>query len=125
MARPGGRGGGRAGLDGRPRLPWLRQSGRDGARAGAQLGLELYRAIQWFEADRRGWRPVIARLEERGWCLPAKAEGLRRWPGIERLIGGGKIHCVRQGINHVKVVVERGARTEAKAYAGMEVRPYG
>ena len=34
VARPGGRGGGRAGLDGRPRLPWLRQSGRDGARPG-------------------------------------------------------------------------------------------
>ena len=91
---------------------------------GPRLGLELYRATQWFEADRGGWRPVIARLEERGWCLPAKAEGLRRWPGVERLIGGGELHRVCQGINHVKVVVERGARTVAKAYAGMSVGPY-
>ena len=92
---------------------------------GPRLGLELYRATRWLEADRRVWRPLIARIEERGWCLPAKAEGLRRWPGTERLIGGGRIHLVRQGINHVKVVVERGARTVAKAYAGMSVRPYG
>ena len=32
------------------------------------------------------------------------------------------MYLVRQGINHVKVVVERGARTMAKAYAGMDVR---
>ena len=91
---------------------------------GPRLGLELYRATRWFEADRRVWRPLIARIEERGWCLPAKAEGLRRWPGVERLIGGENIHLVRQGVNHVKVVVEGGARTVAKAYAGMSVYPY-
>ena len=91
---------------------------------GPRLGLELYRAPKWFAADRRGWRPFIARLVECGWCLPAKAEGLRRWPGTEILFGDGEAHLVRQGINHVKVVLERGARTEAKAYVGMEVRPY-
>ena len=92
---------------------------------GPRLGLELYRATRWFEVDRRGWRPFIARIEECGWCLPAKAEGLRRWPGTERLLGNGEIHLVRQGINHVKVVIERGARTVAKAYVGMSVRPHG
>ena len=91
---------------------------------GPRLGLELYLATQWFEADRRGWRPLIARIEERGWCLPAKAEGLRRWPGVEGMLGGGEVHRVRQGINHVKVVLERGARTVAKAYAGMSVGPF-
>ena len=30
---------------------------------GPRLGLELYCATQWLEADRRGWRPLIARLE--------------------------------------------------------------
>ena len=92
---------------------------------GPRLGLELFRPPWWFAADRAGWRPLIARLEEQGWCLPAKAGGLRRWPGIERLLGGGEMFHVRQGINHVKVVVERGARTVAKAYCGMGVRPYG
>ena len=84
---------------------------------GPRLGLELYRA----GVD---WSPFIARVEEKGWCLPAKAEGLRRWPGVERLVGGGEVRFVRQGVNHVKVVVERGARTVAKAYAGVWVRPY-
>ena len=74
---------------------------------GPRLGLELYRPLKWFAVDRTGWRPFIARLEELGWCLPAKAEGLRRWPGAERLRGNAEIHLVRQGINHVKAVVER------------------
>ena len=56
--------------------------------------------------------------------LPAKAEGLRRWPGAERLIGEGRVRLVRQGVNHVKVVVEQGARTAAKGYAGMWAGPY-
>ena len=90
---------------------------------GPRLGLELYRPLKWHAVDRRGWHPFIARIEERGWCLPAKAEGLRSWPGTERLIGRGEMYFVRQGINHVKVVVERGARTMAKAYAGMDVVP--
>ena len=91
---------------------------------GPRLGLELYRPMKWFAAERKGWNRVITRIEERGWCLPAKAGGLRRWPGIERLLGGGETYLVRQGTSHVKVVVERGARTVAKAYAGMDVRPY-
>ena len=90
---------------------------------GPRLGLELYRSRNWFPVDRTGWRPLIARIEERGWCLPAKAEGLRRWPNTERLLGGGAMYFVHQGINHVKVVIERGARTVAKAYVGMAVRP--
>ena len=85
---------------------------------GPRLGLELYRV----GAD---WRPFIARIEEKGWCLPAKAEGLRRWRGAERLFGGGEVHRVRLGVSHVKIVVERGARTEAKAYAGMSILPDG
>ena len=48
----------------------------------------------------------------------------RRCPGIDGLLGGGEFHLVRQGINHVKVVVERDARTMAKAYAGVSVCPY-
>ena len=60
----------------------------------------------------------------RGTCDGAMEQGLRRWPGAERLFGDGEVHLVRRGINHVKVVVERGARPEAKAYVGMDVRPY-
>ena len=91
---------------------------------GPRLGLELYRSSLWSAVDRAGWRPFIARLEENGWCLPAKAEGLRDLPGTERLIGGGEIYFVRKGINHVKVTVEEGAPVAAKAYIGMDARPY-
>ena len=91
---------------------------------GSRLGLELYRPSRWQEADRAEWRPLIARLVERGWCLPSKAEGLRRWPGVEWLVGREGMHRVRQGVNHVKVVVDRRAPTAAKAYAGMSIRPY-
>ena len=92
---------------------------------GPRLGLELYRPRHWPDVDRAGWRPFVDRLEEKGWCLPAKADGLRRWPRTERLLGGGEVYHVRQAINHVKVVVRKGARTVAKAYAAMDVIPYG
>ena len=91
---------------------------------GPRLGLELYRPVRWFDVDPLGWHPFIDRVTEQGWCVPEKAGGLRRWPGTERLIGGGAIHVVRQGISYFKVVVERGARPVAKAYTGMSVLPY-
>ena len=91
---------------------------------GPRLGLELYRPVRWFDADARGWYPFIDRVAEQGWCVPAKADGLRRWPGVEQMLGEGKMQIVRQGISYFKVVVERGARTVAKAYTGMSVLPY-
>ena len=90
---------------------------------GPRLGLELYRPPKWFAVDRTGWLPFIARLEEQGWCLPAKAAGLRAWPRSERLFDGAGVSAVRMGINHVKIVLERDAAPAAKAYAGMDVRP--
>ena len=90
---------------------------------GPRLGLELYRPPKWFAVDRTGWLPFIARLEEHGWCLPAKAAGLRAWPRTARLFDGTDIFGVRMGVNHVKIVVERNAAPAAKAYAGMDVRP--
>ena len=92
---------------------------------GPRLGLELYRPPKWFAVDRTGWLPFIARMEERGWCLPAKAEGLRSWPGTEWLFDAQGVHVVRRGINHVKVVIGPDTPTAAKAYAGMDLYPYG
>ena len=92
---------------------------------GPRLGLELYRPPKWFAVDRTGWLPFIARMEERGWCLSAKAEGLRSWPGTEWLFDAQGVHVVRRGINHVKVVVGPDTPTAAKAYAGMDLYPYG
>ena len=83
---------------------------------GPRLGLELYRPLKWFAVDRTGWRPFIARLEELGWCLPAKARGAAALAGPPNgCAATQRSTLVRQGINHVKAVVERGARTVAKA----------
>ena len=91
---------------------------------GPRLGLELYRPVRWFDADPLGWNPFIDRITEQGWCIPEKADGLRRWPGTERLLGERAFYVVRQGISYFKAVVEPGARTVAKAYTGMSVLPY-
>ena len=89
-----------------------------------RLGLELFRPVEWFRIDRAGWRPLIDRLADRAWCVPAKAVGLRAWPRAARLIGPGGVYRVQQTINHVKVVVAHG-RIAAKAYAAVVVRPPG
>ena len=74
-----------------------------------------------FRLDRPGWELPIGRLEERGWCLPAKADGLREWPRLEMVFGRDGMYQVRQIINHFKVVSDRGA-VYSKAYVGMDVR---
>ncbi len=82
-----------------------------------RLGLEFYRPVEWHDLDRAGWGSLIDRLQERGWCLPEKAKGLKAWPLVEQVFDQGKVYKVQQSINHVKVVVDRGS-TAAKAYAG-------
>ena len=82
-----------------------------------RLGLEFYRPVEWHDLDRAGWGLLIDRLEERGWCLPEKANGLKAWPLVEQVFDQGRVYRVQQSINHVKVVVDRGS-TAAKAYAG-------
>ena len=82
-----------------------------------RLGLEFYRPVEWHDLDRAGWGLLIDRLEERGWCLPEKANGLKAWPLVEQVFDQGRVYRTQQSINHVKVVVDRGT-TAAKAYAG-------
>lgn len=89
-----------------------------------RLGLELYGGPKWYQADRTAWRPLIDRAQALGWCRPAKAAGLRAWPRIDRLLGDGAAYRVRQGIHHLKVVIEPGAATFAKGYLAMELRAY-
>ena len=88
-----------------------------------RVGLELFRSVERARIDRAGWRPMIDRLADKAWCVPAKAEGLRAWPRVERLIGPGGVYRLHSTINHIKVVVEHG-RIAAKAYAAVYVRPF-
>ena len=89
-----------------------------------RLGLELFRPAQRLGIDGTGWRPMIQRLADRRWCVPAKAEGLRAWPRTERVLGPHGGYRVYQYINHIKAVVDQG-RIAAKAYAAMVVRRFG
>lgn len=88
-----------------------------------RLGLELFRPGPPYRIDRTGWRPMIERLTDREWCLPAKAEGLRAWPRTERVLGHHGVYRVYQYINHIKAVVDHG-RIVAKAYVAMVVRRF-
>ena len=88
-----------------------------------RLGLELFRPAPRFSIDPTGWRPMIERLTDRQWCLPAKAEGLSAWPRTERVLGPHGAYRVYQYINHIKAIVDRG-RIAAKAYVAMVVRRF-
>ena len=97
-----------------------------------RLGVELFVREKWdredwIATDIEDWRPVVERLQARGWCLPEKARGLLAWPGVRQLYGARGVHLLYLGINHVKLLVEQGG-VRAKAYTGLRcapVRPQG
>ena len=90
-----------------------------------RLGLELYHAGSWSDSldswlttGRSDWRPVVERLAQHGWCLPAKARGLLEWCALDKMYDRGGVFLVHKGVNHVKFTVTD-AGVAAKAYAGM------
>ena len=92
-----------------------------------RLGLEFFRMAEHpnpfedFRLDRTGWKMIIDRLEERNWCLPDKAAGLREWPRLEMIFGQDGVYQVRQVISHFKVVIDPEG-INSKAYVAMDVR---
>lgn len=85
-----------------------------------RLGLELFRPVMWYELDRSGWKRLLYFLAEPNQCRPAKIRGLQEWPRLESMFAEDGVYQVRQNINHVKVVMDRGNRS-VKAYVGMYV----
>ena len=85
-----------------------------------RLGLELFRPIEWYQTDRAGWKLLFDRLVEKEWCLQTRANGLAEWPGIEFFFGRDGVYKIRQTVNHIKLVIERGT-VRVKGYAGMDV----
>ena len=90
-----------------------------------RIGVELYHAGSWSEGPdgwlrtgRSDWRPVVERLAQRGWCLPAKAQGLLDWCALDRRYDRRGVFLVYKGINHVKLTLTA-AGIDAKAYAGL------
>ena len=102
-----------------------------GARAvDARIGLEIYRNRggetlgTWTNTTWEDWRPLVGRLEEEGWCLPVKGEGLSHLPGLHRIVGGAGVSLLYLGINHLKIDLGTD-QVRAKAYAGMKFIPAG
>ena len=93
-----------------------------------RLGVEMFvgddwdREDDWLKTDIGRWRPMVERLEARGWCLPEKARGLLAWPRLRRLYGKRGVHLLYMGINHVKLLFEHKA-IRAKAYTGLHCAP--
>ena len=90
------------------------------AGVGPRLGLELSHGGDWLRTGWAEWRPLLDKLTADGRCLPVKADGLRRWCGLERVLHAGGVLIVHRVINHVKIGVGAGA-AEAKAYLGAGV----
>ena len=84
-----------------------------------RLGLELFRPVEWYELDRAGWKSLFDLLVEKGWCLPEKGRGMAAWPQMDQVFAAGGVYRVRQSINHVKLIMDRGEIT-SKAYAGID-----
>ena len=91
---------------------------------GPRLGLEVYagRGANWQETGRSDWRPCVARLVARNWCIASKAQGLLAWPGHQKMYFDNAVFLAHQGINHLKVTVA-GDVVEAKGYVGMSFVP--
>ena len=90
-----------------------------------RTGVELYRAgswsdtlDSWWRTGRADWTPVTELLARRGWCLPAKAQGLPEWCALDKMFDRRGVFVVHKGINHVKLTLTD-AGVGAKAYAGM------
>ena len=90
-----------------------------------RIGVELYPAgswsgspDSWLTTGRSDWRPVTERLTQRGWCLPAKAQGLLDWCAFDRMYDRRGVFLVYKGMNHVKLTITA-AGVDAKAYAGL------
>ena len=96
-----------------------------------RIGVELYPAGSWRDSPdswlttgRSDWRPVAERLAQRGWCLPAKAQGLLDWCAFDRRYDRRGVFLIYKGINHVKLTLTA-AGIDAKAYAGITFQRAG
>ena len=91
---------------------------------GPRLGLEIYakEGAGWQATTRSDWQPCVARLVEKDWCTPSKAQGLLAWPGHQKVYADKVVFLAHQGINHLKVTVA-GDVVEAKGYVGMSFVP--
>ena len=78
---------------------------------------------EWLHTERRDWVPLVTRVAENGWCLPAKAHGLLAYPGQQMLWDTTGMSLAYKGINHIKISIDDGG-VSAKGYVGMLFKRY-
>ena len=100
-----------------------------------RLGLELCHAGSWSDGmdswlatGRSDWRPVVERLARGGWCLPAKARGLREWSALDKMYDRRGVFLVqpRQAHGHRRRGRRQGlCRHGLFLHSGPAARPGG
>ncbi len=85
-----------------------------------RLGLELACPVERLRTDPADWKALTNRLTDNQWCLPAKADGLAAWPGVEMVFGEGGLYKVVQTINHIKLVIHQDT-VGVKGYGAIDV----
>ena len=78
---------------------------------------------EWLYTERRHWLPLVTRVEERGWCLPAKARGLLDYLELQTSWDKTGMFQSYKGINHIKISIDA-ASVSAKGYVGMFFRQF-
>ena len=78
----------------------------------------------WLTTGLGDWLPPLDWLTRRGWCVPAKARGLREWCVLEKLFHAQGVLLLYRGISHIKLTFGDG-NVLAKAYGGLYCGPLG
>jgi hypothetical protein len=83
-------------------------------RVGLEFGLERAPQVRGVLRE----RGLFEELARRGLCLPAKRDGVARWPGAAAvwLPGERTARVVTRWVNHVKLVFRPGEAPRAKVY---------
>ena len=90
-----------------------------GPRLGLEMGvLEHPDGPQWLCTQRRHWLPLVTRVQEQGWCLPAKAHGLLDFLKLQSAWDKTGAFRSYKGINHIKISIDE-TGVSAKGYGGM------
>ena len=92
-----------------------------------RLGLEMRvlatsQLLTWMHSSAEDWKPVLAHLEKREWCLADKGPALEQSLGFHSLWGTDGVYNIYHGLNHIKMLINQD-QISAKAYTGMFLAP--
>ena len=78
---------------------------------------------EWLHTERRHWLPLVTCVQDKGWCLPEKAQGLLAFLEQQNFLHATGTWQSYKGINHVKIHIDA-AGVSAKGYVGMFYRQF-